>query len=145
MIFFPLQETLHNHKIDDDAPSPDESCDASKLLSHDPESHKATERNERPSLLKNWPLISSIIVYCIFSLHDMAYTEVLLLLFLQHSSLFIWPNMLKKILRFLSPVDIFIVGKQPQEIWRFGILLSRCWFCSCHFRCPYFSIHRHFH
>ncbi|XP_009121733.1 protein ZINC INDUCED FACILITATOR-LIKE 1-like isoform X1 [Brassica rapa] len=71
-----IPETLHNHKIDDDAPSPDESCDASKLLSHDPESHKATERNERPSLLKNWPLISSIIVYCIFSLHDMAYTEI---------------------------------------------------------------------
>ncbi|CAG7911315.1 unnamed protein product [Brassica rapa] len=71
-----IPETLHNHKIDDDAPSPDESCDASKLLSHDPESHKATERNERTSLLKNWPLISSIIVYCIFSLHDMAYTEI---------------------------------------------------------------------
>ena len=80
MIFFPLQETLHNHKIDDDAPSPDESFDASKLLSHDPESHKAIERNEKTSLLKNWPLISSIIVYCIFSLHDMAYTEVPLLL-----------------------------------------------------------------
>lgn len=71
-----IPETLHNHKIDDDASSPDESCDASKLLSHDPESHKAKERNERTSLLKNWPLISSIIVYCIFSLHDMAYTEI---------------------------------------------------------------------
>ncbi|CAF2348085.1 unnamed protein product [Brassica napus] len=71
-----IPETLHNHKIDDDAPSPDESFDASKLLSHDPESHKAIERNEKTSLLKNWPLISSIIVYCIFSLHDMAYTEI---------------------------------------------------------------------
>ncbi|CAK9157617.1 unnamed protein product [Ilex paraguariensis] len=29
----------------------------------------------RQSLLKNWPLMSSIIVYCIFQLHDMAYTE----------------------------------------------------------------------
>lgn len=29
------------------------------------------------SLLKNWPLMSSIIVYCIFSLHDMAYSEVI--------------------------------------------------------------------
>lgn len=28
------------------------------------------------SLYKNWPLMSSIIVYCIFSLHDMAYTEI---------------------------------------------------------------------
>lgn len=29
------------------------------------------------SLLKNWPLMSSIIVYCVFQLHDMAYTEVI--------------------------------------------------------------------
>ena len=28
------------------------------------------------SLYKNWPLMSSILVYCVFSLHDMAYTEV---------------------------------------------------------------------
>ncbi|KAG5403164.1 hypothetical protein IGI04_009283 [Brassica rapa subsp. trilocularis] len=68
-----IPETLHNHKIADDASSHDESM---KFLSHDPESHKVTERNEKNSLLKNWPLISSIIVYCILSLHDMAYTEV---------------------------------------------------------------------
>lgn len=36
----------------------------------------------KESLLKNWPLMSSIIVYCVFSLHDMAYTEVSLILFL---------------------------------------------------------------
>jgi len=30
----------------------------------------------KESLLKNWPLMSSIIVYCVFSLHDMAYTEI---------------------------------------------------------------------
>ncbi|CAA2975091.1 protein ZINC INDUCED FACILITATOR-LIKE 1-like isoform X2 [Olea europaea var. sylvestris] len=28
------------------------------------------------SLLKNWPLMSSIIVYCIFQMHDMAYSEI---------------------------------------------------------------------
>ncbi|CAN1804381.1 Protein ZINC INDUCED FACILITATOR-LIKE 1 [Linum perenne] len=28
------------------------------------------------SLLRNWPLMSSIIVYCVFSLHDMAYSEM---------------------------------------------------------------------
>lgn len=64
---------MHNHKIADDDTSHDESV---KVLSHDPESHKVTERTEETSLLKNWPLISSIIVYCILSLHDMAYTEV---------------------------------------------------------------------
>ncbi|CAN4118342.1 unnamed protein product [Withania somnifera] len=28
------------------------------------------------SLLKNWPLVSSIIVYCVFQLHDIAYLEI---------------------------------------------------------------------
>lgn len=28
------------------------------------------------SLIRNWTLMSSIAVYCVFSLHDMAYTEV---------------------------------------------------------------------
>ncbi|KAJ0229509.1 hypothetical protein HA466_0315350 [Hirschfeldia incana] len=51
-----IPETLHNHKIDNDV-SNDESFDAG-------------------SLLKSWPLISSIFVYCIFALHDMAYTEI---------------------------------------------------------------------
>uniref|UniRef100_A0A7N0U484 Uncharacterized protein n=1 Tax=Kalanchoe fedtschenkoi TaxID=63787 RepID=A0A7N0U484_KALFE len=28
------------------------------------------------SILRNWPLMSSIIIYCMFSLHDMAHTEI---------------------------------------------------------------------
>uniref|UniRef100_A0A1J3CIH8 Protein ZINC INDUCED FACILITATOR-LIKE 1 n=1 Tax=Noccaea caerulescens TaxID=107243 RepID=A0A1J3CIH8_NOCCA len=68
-----IPETLHYHEIDDDD---HESFDAHKVLPHDPESHKVAERNEKSSLLKNWPLVSSIIVYCVFSLHDMAYTEI---------------------------------------------------------------------
>ncbi|XP_010492151.1 PREDICTED: protein ZINC INDUCED FACILITATOR-LIKE 1-like [Camelina sativa] len=63
-----MPETLHNHKSDED-----ESFDAVK---DDPESKKVAERNEKKSLWKNWPLMSSIIVYCIFSLHNMAYTEI---------------------------------------------------------------------
>ncbi|CAN0839705.1 Protein ZINC INDUCED FACILITATOR-LIKE 1 [Linum grandiflorum] len=43
-------------------------------VSHDEESSKKPA--SETSLLRNWPLISSIIVYCIFSLHDMAYNEV---------------------------------------------------------------------
>jgi hypothetical protein len=30
----------------------------------------------KKSLFRNWPLMSSIIIYCVFSFHDMAYTEV---------------------------------------------------------------------
>lgn len=35
-----------------------------------------TKTDSSESLYKNWPLMSSILVYCVFSLHDMAYTEV---------------------------------------------------------------------
>lgn len=49
------------------------------------------------NLFMNWPLMSSIIVYSVFSLHDMAYTEVMLLILVityvpyQHSRyLFLW-------------------------------------------------------
>lgn len=31
------------------------------------------------SLIKNWPLMSSIIIYSVFSVHDMAYSEVKLI------------------------------------------------------------------
>lgn len=37
---------------------------------------EGTRPTAKENLIKNWPLMSAIIVYCIFSLHDMAYTEV---------------------------------------------------------------------
>ncbi|KAI3725783.1 hypothetical protein L1987_65576 [Smallanthus sonchifolius] len=63
-----LPETLHFHKKNKlesawDVPDAEEKTDEktdSTLM----------------SLFKNWPLMSSIIVYCVFSLHDMAYTEI---------------------------------------------------------------------
>ncbi|XP_010557810.1 PREDICTED: protein ZINC INDUCED FACILITATOR-LIKE 1-like [Tarenaya hassleriana] len=69
-----IPETLHNHKFDD--ASHDDSYEALEAASHDPDFDGKAGRDEGSSLLKNWPLISSIIVYCIFSLHDMAYTEI---------------------------------------------------------------------
>lgn len=39
--------------------------------------HEESGLPRKENLFKNWPLMSSIIVYCIFSLHDMAYSEVL--------------------------------------------------------------------
>jgi hypothetical protein len=38
---------------------------------------QSNSSDTKKSLFKNWPLISSITVYCVFSFHDMAYTEVL--------------------------------------------------------------------
>nr|GMD45096.1 protein ZINC INDUCED FACILITATOR-LIKE 1-like [Ipomoea batatas] len=67
-----VQETLHKH-------------DSARVSA--PDSYKTLEAalevakgGEKPaskfSILRNWPLMSSIIVYCVFSLHDMAYTEI---------------------------------------------------------------------
>ncbi|MFS7969987.1 hypothetical protein Hanom_Chr09g00815671 [Helianthus anomalus] len=60
-----LQETLHIHK-------------KAELESASDVSVAQDEENDSTllSLLKNWPLMSSIIVYCVFSLHDTAYTEI---------------------------------------------------------------------
>ncbi|KAG5549450.1 hypothetical protein RHGRI_014705 [Rhododendron griersonianum] len=74
---FKWQETLHIHK---------EPCEDS-VAAVEAESRGSTEKeitqdfegrepDSKKSLIKNWPLMSSIIVYCVFSLHDMAYTEI---------------------------------------------------------------------
>uniref|UniRef100_A0A0E0MJB1 Peptidase C14 caspase domain-containing protein n=2 Tax=Oryza punctata TaxID=4537 RepID=A0A0E0MJB1_ORYPU len=62
-----LPETLHKHKnIEGEIEMIDNSR---STLEEDSHKHK--------SLYKNWPLISSIIAYCVFTLHDTAYSEAL--------------------------------------------------------------------
>ncbi|ONM19943.1 putative peptide/nitrate transporter [Zea mays] len=56
-------ETLHRHKVHEST-------------SQDVEKVQESGIRKKKSLFRNWPLMSSIIVYCIFSFHDMAYTEV---------------------------------------------------------------------
>ncbi|KAK7259686.1 hypothetical protein RIF29_25299 [Crotalaria pallida] len=66
-----LPETLHNH------PHTDESIDDAEALeigSGGANKDKNIQKDE--NLFLNWPLMSSIIVYCIISLHDIAYQEV---------------------------------------------------------------------
>ncbi|KAJ3681037.1 hypothetical protein LUZ60_015526 [Juncus effusus] len=69
------QETLHNHSTNENL----EALEASLGHSKKP-NNKINEEIEtlppKQSLFRNWPLISSIIVYCIFCLDDMAYTEI---------------------------------------------------------------------
>ncbi|XP_052191960.1 protein ZINC INDUCED FACILITATOR-LIKE 1-like [Diospyros lotus] len=73
-----LPETLHNHN------RISKSCeDSYDALEAPPCGSNVREKAEeggksisKRSLIKNWPLMSSIIVYCVFSLHDMAYTEI---------------------------------------------------------------------
>ncbi|XP_031382712.1 protein ZINC INDUCED FACILITATOR-LIKE 1-like isoform X2 [Punica granatum] len=65
---FWLPETLHKHIQDGDS--------YDKMESGKDKIVEAGEKTPKKSLLRNWPLMSSIIVYCIFSLHDMAYSEI---------------------------------------------------------------------
>ncbi|CAI0442251.1 unnamed protein product [Linum tenue] len=79
---FWLPETLHNHK--ENRAACDDSYDALETASgeggskeYDGNTVAIIEQKKQPAnLLRNWPLMSSIMVYCIFSLHDMAYAEI---------------------------------------------------------------------
>ncbi|XP_062092069.1 protein ZINC INDUCED FACILITATOR-LIKE 1-like [Humulus lupulus] len=85
---FWLPETLHNHSGNNRSSSSNliEGLEAAHSLSFETdepqkkENYKAEDHQKqthsKKSLLKNWPLMSSIIVYSVFSLHDMAYSEI---------------------------------------------------------------------
>ncbi|KAL9235174.1 hypothetical protein vseg_009961 [Gypsophila vaccaria] len=77
---FWLPESLHNHKQKHSSRYDSyESEEAAIFRSDDKlvlQEIKESKSNHRESLYKNWPLMSSIFVYCIFSLQDMAYTEI---------------------------------------------------------------------
>ena len=79
-----VQETLHIHTKNTVL---EDSYDALEATAYGP-SEKGNMQNSEErhqtslqSLLKNWPLMSSIIVYCVFQLHDMAYSEVYIYIF----------------------------------------------------------------
>ncbi|XP_008775054.1 probable peptide/nitrate transporter At3g43790 isoform X6 [Phoenix dactylifera] len=76
---FLAQETLHMHKGNSLGDGTVESLEASLIgsdLKRNSEETEGIELASNKNLLKNWPLISSIIVYCVFSLQDMAYSEI---------------------------------------------------------------------
>ncbi|XP_030548369.1 protein ZINC INDUCED FACILITATOR-LIKE 1-like [Rhodamnia argentea] len=74
---FWLPETLHMHhgsrKLDESREGA-ETASVKSGTKH--EMHKVEGKAPKRSLIRNLPLMSSIIVYCVFSLHDMAYTEI---------------------------------------------------------------------
>ena len=65
-----FQETLHIHTKKDE--EHEHGADPKETLQESEETFSTSQQ----SLLKNWPLMSAIIVYCVFQLHDMAYAEV---------------------------------------------------------------------
>ncbi|CAA7393009.1 unnamed protein product [Spirodela intermedia] len=73
-----LPETLHTHKETREHISYDSlevSEDGSSFKMKD-EQREMKKYPSEENLFKNWPLMSSIAVYCIFSFHDMAYSEI---------------------------------------------------------------------
>ncbi|MED6160325.1 hypothetical protein PIB30_050454 [Stylosanthes scabra] len=74
---FWLPETLHNHPLISQDESAGGGDDADSLETGGTgcgDKDKTIQKDE--NLLLNWPLMSSIIVYCVVSLHDVAYQEV---------------------------------------------------------------------
>ncbi|PHT27554.1 hypothetical protein CQW23_32840 [Capsicum baccatum] len=78
-----LPETLHKHKKGNkDQSDPHDVAEGTTNGLHLSESMTHSESkipNSQKNLLKNWPLVSAIIVYCVFQLHDMAYLERIIL------------------------------------------------------------------
>ncbi|CAL9004898.1 unnamed protein product [Prunus brigantina] len=75
---FWLPETLHKHN--GNTGLQDDSFEALETASYGSFANEGKQKTEeqipKENLFKNWPLMSSIIVYCVYSLHDMAYTEI---------------------------------------------------------------------
>ncbi|GAU33366.1 hypothetical protein TSUD_364910 [Trifolium subterraneum] len=68
-----IPETLHKHN----GSHADESIDDAETIENGinmVDKEKTVPKNE--NLFMNWPLMSSIIAYCVFSLHEIAYQEV---------------------------------------------------------------------
>ncbi|XP_030491860.2 protein ZINC INDUCED FACILITATOR 1 isoform X1 [Cannabis sativa] len=78
---FWLPETLHKHDGKNRASITDsfDSLENASLMINTNQSKEQNQEENKPkskSLLRNWPLMSSIMVYCVFSLHEMAYNEI---------------------------------------------------------------------
>uniref|UniRef100_A0A0E0F2D7 Major facilitator superfamily (MFS) profile domain-containing protein n=1 Tax=Oryza meridionalis TaxID=40149 RepID=A0A0E0F2D7_9ORYZ len=69
------QETLHKHATERNG-----DCKIGSLSTHLVDSEEFAKKHTGPakdkSLFKNWPLMSSIVLFCIVSFDDMAYTEI---------------------------------------------------------------------
>ncbi|KAL7093057.1 hypothetical protein ACP275_11G018900 [Erythranthe tilingii] len=80
IISYWLPETLHIHTEENiardstEASLEDNSYESTRT--HEMEVSELKLSTPQRSLLRNWPLMSAIMVYCIFQLHDMAYSEI---------------------------------------------------------------------
>ncbi|XP_042060915.1 protein ZINC INDUCED FACILITATOR-LIKE 1-like isoform X2 [Salvia splendens] len=70
-----LPETIHFHNKENIAQTREGNAYES-IESYKVEVSELKRTVSQKSLLRNWPLMSAIIVYCVFQLHDMAYSEI---------------------------------------------------------------------
>ena len=73
-----MQETLHKHSVSNESNKDNEDLENEIT-------EKTVQKDE--NLFLNWPLMSSIIVYCVFSLHDIIYSEVCFTLYIRTNNL----------------------------------------------------------
>lgn len=60
-----LEERPYALEVPSNASGTEDSVEAEEKISH-----------PKTNLFKNWPLMSAIVVYCVFSLQEIAYAEV---------------------------------------------------------------------
>lgn len=70
-----MPETLHKHRVHENENKKVEALEA-HVIDCDEKADQISSLNDKKNLFKNWPFMSSVITYCIFSFHDMGYTEV---------------------------------------------------------------------
>ncbi|KAL4203419.1 hypothetical protein AMTRI_Chr01g103890 [Amborella trichopoda] len=77
---FWLPETLHmNHPETEegfDCSDALEAASGGSVMKENGAEVEERAQNFQTSIWKNWPLMANIIIYCIFSLHEMSYTEI---------------------------------------------------------------------
>lgn len=105
-----LQETLHMHdNMDKNKLDPRDVEVSSGLSDGIRDNAEVEERSSssKASLLKNWPLMSTILVYCVFSLQEIAYSEVYFVCFMASSITFsILPPLNFKIISSVYLLDL---------------------------------------
>ncbi|XP_042489558.1 probable peptide/nitrate transporter At3g43790 [Macadamia integrifolia] len=75
-VCFWLPETLHRHPNENQSNALEAPSHGSDVEEAIQETEQIESSSSDVSLWKNWPLMSLILIYCVFSLHEMAYSEI---------------------------------------------------------------------
>ncbi|XP_050913293.1 ABC transporter C family member 10 isoform X2 [Lathyrus oleraceus] len=113
-----LPETLHNHPLSNESIDDAEALETGNISNDD---DKIIQKDE--NLFLNWPLMSSIIVYSIFSLYNVAYQEGLTWLLVGLTLSLKFKQIPRAWLRFFS-ILIFLVSAINCALSLFYVIVS---------------------